>query len=1463
MCRTARFQLRRRTRGLNRNPPAFRCVGERYRRSVQPLPPGTRRGVFVKARTAFLVAFVMLATAALVVVSQSMPDPLAKFRTPDGRLMIPGRALTPELQRLLFHGNDLGPLTNVTFLLPVRSSYPTERLVAISFASPNLNVFVHPRQAPETWGSAIDHVLRVWFPPVDWHEVAVGFRNSIRDGVGWFFDLFTMNAKADALTVDSTTVAVVDPAAATCTTSQSAAAGDNAVLVMLSNRGPTAYASVTYGSVSLSLIPGTATSGTGIVRSEIWFFQGAIRGGRHALPRDGNHVDGRQRHRLGHLRGSRVAHPELRRCVGELLSDRRGWDVGHGCELVEHVRRGGVRLHARCDERCDLQCHPHRHHDPCGSHDDREHRHDGLHRHARYDRIQLGAHRQRSIRHSGDVPGSEFDDYDHRGRRRAHRGDDHQSRRIELDGQRPVDQPIDLRLVGRGDEHGDDSRCDKRDAHIRGTGWRSERVQQSHAGRQCDYEHHVHDGSKPVEDGSDPHDPQLDRPGNEFTNVSFNSSAASVQTFTMATRALIWGGTLTISDGSSTTALATANLGLTGGALSVGNGGILTANASTVTVSSVAMTGGTSGTITLTTGSFTSSGNWDTSGAGSVFTKGTSTVTMSGVANIAILNASNNFNSLVISAAGTVTQTGLVDVSGTLTVNAGSILASGTFTLTVATLAANMAGGITGGAAGTKTITGNVSIAASGYFGFGATTWNFGGLWTNSSASGSWAAGTGAGVFNSRSAPPITFSNLGASEFNNVQFSTTAAATFTMATNGLRWGGTLTLNNNATLSTANLALTAPAGNLTVNNGATLTAGTSAVSVTNVTMTGGTSGTITASGSWTVAGNWDTSGVGSVLTATSSTVTMSGAARTVKILNASNGFGALTISGTVTTASAITLAGLLTVSGTFDTTATNYGLSVGGGLTGSGAAGVLRSNGSTVSVAGTVSVNNAGGALTIGNGGVLTANASAVSVSNVTMTGGASGTLTLTTGAWTVTGNWDTSGAGSTLTAGTSTVTMTGAGNTVRILNASNGFAALTINGAVSAASALTTSGLVTVSGTLDTIGANSGLTIGGGLTVNGATGILRANGSTVSIAGNVNVNNAAGYITSTAGGSWTASGSWTNSSTSGSWSFAAPITFNSSSSRTMTWGNPTLEFGGNVTFNSGGSTVTFTMAANSLDVGGTLTIAGGAGTTTLNTSGSNLAINAVTFVVDAGGAFTANGSTITVTSIDTHLGTFTVGGSTVVVNASGGSINLTQTVNNLTVSPAISTTFTGSLTWTGTLVFTNAGTVAFGTSSLTSSGAATFTFASATITMSSGNWDTSSATTFTATSSTVTFSGTGNLRIGGSASFGVLAVSGGTRTLQSQLTTTGLLTLSGGTLAKGTNAPTVNAGLTMSGGALTSTSGVVSITGNVSITAPASYIVFGSESWTVSGSWTNNSTSASWSIRTPTVAFNAASAPTT
>ena len=1465
----------------------------------------------MKTGTALLLGFVLLATAAVVIESQMVSDPLAAFRGPDGRLTIPGRALTEELQRLLFQGNDLRPNYNITFLFPEPSSHPTARLVPFSFDVPNLNVFIHRGPPEGTAGNVIGHRIREWFPPVDWRHVGSDLLASVRGGIGWFFDLFTVNARADTVTVDSTTTAIVDPDAVTCTTSQSAAAADNAVLVMLSNRPASAYSTVTYGSVTLSLIAGTASSGAGVVRTEMWFYQGAIPGGAQTMTATlaagtakqvcatillsgvssasptvgGTTANGNSANPsisispgAGELAFAVFAHqsataPSAVTGTGATATDLFGvatakctgsgtnlcgagsdmpnpgtaitWTIGGGNSWV----LGAVRVVAapNCGVAAgncyrigaggawntganwsnsaggaSCAC------TPVASNQ-------AIFNASPSGTITLAAATTiASIDMTGfngtlDTTGSNWalaingafliqGTFNARNSTVSVTGNvsiltaatvvllgastwtinGNWTNQSTAAGWTAGTSSVTIRdaangtltfaaLAGAANEFSNltlDASVTTSVTYTMATnalrmsgtltilnstggatGWSVLTTSVANLGitvgglavstfgalianaSAISINGNVNIGAANgylvmnsstwtitgtwtnastsatwgagtgsvtfnSATGGTMTFAGANLSGSEFNNITFGSTAATAQIFTMSTRALNWAGTLIISDGSSTTNLATANLGLTGGALNVGNGGVLTANASAITVSSVTMIGGTSGTITLTTASVTNSGNWDTSGAGSVFTKGTSTVTMSGVSNIAILNAANNFNNLTISAAGTVTQTGLVDVSGTLTVNAGAVLASSTFTLTAATLAANMAGGLTAGAAGTKTINGNVSIAATGFVNFGGATWTFSGSWTNSSTSGSWSAGTGTVVFNSGASRTMTFGNLGFSEFSNVQFSPTAAATFTMATNALRWGGTLTLNNNANLATANLALTGTGGNLTVNNGATLTAGTSTVSVANVTMTGGTSGTITASGTWAVAGNWDTSGAGSTFTGPSSTVTMSGAGTTVKILNSSNGFGVLTISGTVSAASAITTAGFVTVSGTLDTTGTNYGL------------------------------------------------------------------------------------------------------------------------------------------------------TIGGGLTVSGPTGVLRTNASTISVTGNVTVNNAAGYITSTAAGSWTASGAWTNSSTSASWSFAAPITFNSAASRTMTFANLTQEFGGNVTFNSGASTVTYTMAANSLDVGGTLTIAGGAGTTTLNTGGLNPAINAVTLNVNAGGSLAANGSTITVTSMDTHLGTFTVGASTIVVNASGGTINISQTVNNLAVNPAISTTFTGSLTWIGTLTFTSAGTIAFGANSLTSSGAATIAFASATITMSSGNWDTSSATTFTATSSTVTFSGTGNVRIGGSTSFGALTVSGGTRTLQSQLTTAGLLTLSGGTLAKGTNALTANAGVTLSGGALISTSGAVSITGNVAISAPASYISFGSESWTVTGSWANSSTSASWSVGTATVTFNSSSPQT-
>src|SRR5437016_10501061 len=981
MCRTARFLPRRRTRCLDSNSRSSGHVDERQRRSSRPLRLRPGRGGLVKAGTAILLAFILLATAILVVASQSMPDPLAKFRTPDGRLTIPGRALTSELQRLLFHSNDLQPYTNVTFLLPARSTYPTERLVAMSFASPNLNVFVHLRQAPETWGSAIDHVLRVWFPPVDWHEVGIGIRDSVRDGVGWFFDLFTMNAKADTLSVDSTTVSVVDPAAATCTTSQSAAAGDNAVLVMLSNRGPTAYTTVTYGSVSLGLIAGTATSGTGFVRTEMWFYQGAIPSGAQTMT--ATLVSGTAKQVCatvllsgvwaptptagGTSASGTTANPSISispASAGELAFAVMGirgttaptavtgtgatatslygiaptqctsapstscgagadmpfpgtaitWTDGNATDAVGSAGRvvpppdrgpasgnyyrlgpGGAWNTAanwsNTSGGASCGCTPVATNNaifnatPTGTTTlaaattiasidmtnftgtlDTTASNWGLTVNGPFAIQGTLLARNSTVTSTGDASVLTAGTIVNLGASTwtvngiwtnqstsgswvagtstvtirdaasgtltfaALAGATNEFNNLTLDASVTTSITYTMAtnalrlggtltirnstggaagstvltssasnlgitagaltlatlgtLVANGSAVTVNGNVNVGAANayvVMGSSTWTVTGTWTNASTSASWNAGTGTVTFTSATGGTMTFAGTNLPGNEFNNITFTSSAASAQTFTMATRAIVWGGTLTLSDGSSTTALATANLGLTGGALNVGNGGILTANASTIAVGSVTMTGGTSGTITLTTSSFTSSGNWDTSGAGSVFTKGTSSVTMTGVSTIAILNASNNFNNLTIASAGTVTQTGLLDVSGTLTVNAGASLATGAQSLTVGTLASNMAGGIAAGASGTKTIGGDVSIAATGFFNLGGATWNFAGSWTNSSTSASWSAGTASVVFRAGASQTMTFKAT-STEFYNLTFDTTATdgVTYTM-----------------------------------------------------------------------------------------------------------------------------------------------------------------------------------------------------------------------------------------------------------------------------------------------------------------------------------------------------------------------------------------------------------------------------------------------------------------------------------------------------------------------------------------------------------------------------------------------------------------------------------------------------------------------------------------------------------
>src|SRR2546430_17210471 len=95
----------------------------------------------------------------------------------------------------------------------------------------------------------------------------------------------------------------------------------------------------------------------------------------------------------------------------------------------------------------------------------------------------------------------------------------------------------------------------------------------------------------------------------------------------MAGNAFVWSGALRVQGGTGTTTLTTTNVGLVGGALMIGNGGVLMASASPVSVSDVTMTGGSSGAIVVTSGSWTVVGNWGRSAVRSTLTAGTSTMT--------------------------------------------------------------------------------------------------------------------------------------------------------------------------------------------------------------------------------------------------------------------------------------------------------------------------------------------------------------------------------------------------------------------------------------------------------------------------------------------------------------------------------------------------------------------------------------------------------------------------------------------------------------------------------------------------------------------------------------------------------------------------------------------------------------------------------------------------------------------
>ncbi len=504
----------------------------------------------------------------------------------------------------------------------------------------------------------------------------------------------------------------------------------------------------------------------------------------------------------------------------------------------------------------------------------------------------------------------------------------------------------------------------------------------------------------------------------EFFDIEFFSDAVTGQTFTMATRGLRWGGTLFINDSSGTTTLATSDLSLTGGNLSVGNLGILTANATTATLVDVTMTGGVSGTITLTTGAWTPSGNWNTSGLGSTYTQGTGIVTMSGTSKtINMLSTDNDFDDLTIS--GTITLASAIDITNALTISGGTF-AKSTFAITATDL--TMSGGDLTSTSGNVTISGAVNIsAAASAIDFGSEQWTQTGTgcWTNASTdAGTWDSGTGKIVFNTSASCTFTFAgaNLGENEFNNVDFLSAGPGPviFTMATRALQIAGALLVDDSdgsTQLATAGLAITA--GSLQVNRGGSIVAGASIVTINGAieigpTVVADTYITSTAAGAWTGSGAW-TNAATSASWSFAAPMTFNAAAGATMTFagdNLTQEFaGNVTFNSTGATPQTFTMA--------------TRGLKWGGTLT--------ISDGVSTTTLATVGLALTGSSVTIGVGGVLTPGASAVNLSgNWNST---PGTLSANTGTYTFTGGSGTIDMAASHEFDTMTMTGTRTGNT--------------------------------------------------------------------------------------------------------------------------------------------------------------------------------------------------------------------------------------------------------------------------------------------------------------------------------------------------------------------------------------------------------------------------------------------------
>jgi hypothetical protein len=605
---------------------------------------------------------------------------------------------------------------------------------------------------------------------------------------------------------------------------------------------------------------------------------------------------------------------------------------------------------------------------------------------------------------------------------------------------------------------------------------------------------------------------------------------------------------------------------------------------------------------------------------------------------------------------------------------------------------------------------------------------------------------------------------------NTLNASSTVIYNGTTQTVGAQTYGNLTLSGSGVETLA--GTTSIVGNLTVSAGTfDLSSYSANRSSAGGTLTVSNGASLKIGGTGTIPSNYSTHSIGST-----STIEYAGTNQSVAVLNSSQNYGNLTISGSGTK----TLAGAETVSGTLTISAGTladggYTLSVNGNIANSashtGAGKISLTGGSTThTLSGAGSYTNL--ELNDANGATLS---SSIPINgNLTLTSGtfdlgsytanratAGGTLTVSSGATlkiggtgTLPSNYSTHSIGA-----TSTINYYGTTQSVATLNSSQNYGNLTISGSGTAtlAGAVGVAGNLAISsGTFDLssytanrTAAGGTLTVSNGATLSiGGTGTLPSNYSTHSIDATSTIN----YY-----------GSTQTVATLNSSQNYGNLTISGSGTKTLAG---TVGIAGNLSL-SAGTLDLGSYTANRTSVGGTLTVSNG--TTLLIGGTGTLPSNYSTHSIGATSTINYYGTTQTVAALNSsqNYGYLTISGSGTKTLAGNENV-----AGDLTISAG--TFDLGSYTIDrasagGTLTLSNGATLMIG-------GTGTFP----------ANYSTHSI----GATSTINYYGTTQTvaTLNSSQNYGYLTISGsGTRTLAGNVGVVNDLTISGGIFDLGTN----------------------------------------------------------------------------